>query len=119
MCFRLAVPVPQYVERSVPEYVNIEVEQEVVRHIPIPVEAVTTIDLKIPQLRPRYSRHDIPFYVPRFIEVAMPAELMDQAAIVEAEHYAQQVAVIASQSAASLCEVERLAGNEYSNTDSN
>lgn len=104
------VPVPQYVEKAYPEIVNVEVTEDVSRQVPVPIEAVTTIELKVPRLRPRYTKHDIPLYVPRFVEVAMPAELMDASAIAEAEHYARQVTLLASQSAASLCEVERLAG---------
>lgn len=104
------IPVPQYVDRPVPEYVNVEVEQDVTRHIPVPIETITTINLTIPRMRPRYTVQDVPLYVPRFIEVALPAELMEATAIAEAEHYAQQVAFIASQNAVSLCEIERLAG---------
>lgn len=64
----------------------------------------------MPQLKPRYKTVDLNLYVPRFIEVPIPAEFMDEVTIAEAEQYMHQVAIIASQTAPSLCDVENLAG---------
>lgn len=41
------VPVPQYVDKPVPEYVNVEHPYDIERHIPVPVEAVTTFEYQL------------------------------------------------------------------------
>lgn len=105
------IPVPQYVEKSYPEYVNVEVTTDVLRNIPVPVEAIVKLELHFPKIRPRYNKVDVPLYVPRFVEVAVPIEVMDEQMFANAEQYAQQVSSLASQSAASLCELEKLGGS--------
>jgi len=103
------VPVPQYVNKPVPEYVTLEVPQNIPRNIPVPVEALTTFEFLLPQLKPKYNKVQIPIYAPRFVEVPIPAELMDANVLAQAEHLSSQVAILASRQAPSLCEVEKLA----------
>jgi len=104
------IPIPQYVDKPVPEYVDVQIEQEVNRVIPVPVEAVTTCHFTLPRLRPQYTNVEVPLYVPRFIEVPIPVDAMDGQTVMQAEQYAQQVAMLATSNAFSLCEVENIAG---------
>lgn len=104
------IPVPQYVDKPVPEYIDTEIIQDVTRTVPVPVEAIITLELHLPKICPRYRKVDVPLYVPRFIEIAVPCEMMDEQMVAQAEAYARQVAFLASQSAASLCELENLGG---------
>lgn len=103
------VPVPQYVDKPVPEYVDVHEEQEIVRRIPVSVEAVTTCEFKLPRLRPHYTMVDIPLYVPRFVEVAVPQDVMHPAAIAQADEHIQKFNQISAQPGVSLSEVEALA----------
>lgn len=104
------VRVPRYIEKAVPEFVDIEVARDVERSVPVPLEATVDLTLQLPRIRPRYTRVDVPLYVPRFVEIAVPVEMMDESMVANADHYAQQVHFLASQSAASLCELEKLGG---------
>jgi len=104
------IPVPQYVDKPVPQYVDVEVVKDVERNIPVPVEAITTFEYKMPRLRPRYNKVTYPVYLPRFIEVPVALELLNSDLISMAEKYLAQVKVL-SGTAASLCEIENLAAN--------
>lgn len=103
------VQVPQYVDKPVPEYVTREVPEDIDRVIPVPVEATTTFEFLLPKLKPKYEKVVLPIYAPRFVEVPMPAELIDSQMLAQAEHLSQQINLLASQQAPSLCEIERLA----------
>lgn len=105
------VPVPQYIDKIVPEYVTVEVPHDIVRHAPVPVEATTTFEYSLPQLKAKYNTVDLTLYVPRFIEVPVPAEFMDASSIAQSEQYMHQVSSLAAQTAPSLCEVENLVGS--------
>lgn len=60
------------------------------------------------QIRPYYAKIDVPLYVPRFVEVAVPAEMMDEQLALTVERYSTQLALLSNQSAASLSEIEKL-----------
>lgn len=103
------VKVPQYVEKPVPEYVTVECEQRVDRSVPVPVEAETTYELQMPSLKPQYKVVKYRVYLPRFIQVPLPEELLDEEVLGEAEYLAQQIRLLAEQEAPSLAEIEKLA----------
>eukprot|EP01071_Lankesteria_metandrocarpae_P006597 Lankesteria_metandrocarpae@DN4417_c1_g1_i1.p1 len=103
------VPVPQYVDKPVPEYVDTPQKVLVERNIPVPVAAETIWKMYLPKLKPRFTTERIPLYVPRFIEVPVPIELLTNARELEARQLAERVSLIAQQSAISLCEVENVA----------
>jgi len=75
--FERMVEVPQYQEVPVPEYRNIPVNQEIERHLPVPVEVTATFEYRMPCIRPVYKEVAVPIYVPRYIEVPVPAHMMD------------------------------------------
>lgn len=105
------VRVPQYVDKAVAEHVTVEVAQKVERNIPIPVEAVTTFEYRLPHIRPHYKKVSFPIYVPRFVEVPVPDELMTGALGKQAQGLAQHVSLLTSQTAPSLCEIENIASD--------
>lgn len=41
------VPVTQYLDKDVPEIVNVEVPYDVHRNIPVPLESITTFEYKL------------------------------------------------------------------------
>eukprot|EP01056_Protomagalhaensia_sp_Gyna25_P000626 Protomagalhaensia_sp_Gyna_25__625@NODE_1294_length_1975_cov_207_605372_g1033_i0_p2_GENE_NODE_1294_length_1975_cov_207_605372_g1033_i0NODE_1294_length_1975_cov_207_605372_g1033_i0_p2_ORF_typecomplete_len564_score145_93IMCp/PF12314_8/6_9e03IMCp/PF12314_8/3_4e07IMCp/PF12314_8/2_8e07IMCp/PF12314_8/5_1e03IMCp/PF12314_8/9_4e03_NODE_1294_length_1975_cov_207_605372_g1033_i01851876 len=102
------VPVTQYVEKPVPEYVTVEVPVELARKEPIPVEAEVTFEYRIPQLKASYGRITYPVYLPRFIEVPVAAELLNEPLTVAANNYIASIQAL-SRNATSLCEIEDLA----------
>jgi len=71
------VEVPQYQEVPVPEYREVPVNQEIERHLPVPVEVTATFEYRMPCIRPVYKEVPVPIYVPRYIEVPVPAHMMD------------------------------------------
>ncbi|KAH0478989.1 MAG: hypothetical protein KVP17_001232 [Porospora cf. gigantea B] len=103
------VPVPQYVDRPYANHLDVEVPQRIDRNIPVPVEAVTTFEFQIPQLKPIYNRKELILHAPRFVEVPVPAELMDEALQQQALQLQDQVHLLADQPAPSLAEVEQIA----------
>lgn len=103
------VPVPQYVDKPYANHVDVENMQRIDRNIPVPVEAVTTFEFQIPQLKPIYERKELILHAPRFVEVPVPAELMDEALQQQALQLQEQVHLLASQPAPSLAEVEQIA----------
>lgn len=62
--------VPRYVDKPVPQERTIEIENTIERRTPVPVEAVTYLQLQLPKIRPVYQQLEVPVYVPRFIEVS-------------------------------------------------
>eukprot|EP01071_Lankesteria_metandrocarpae_P008379 Lankesteria_metandrocarpae@DN4949_c0_g1_i5.p1 len=103
------VIVPRYIEVPVAEYKDVEIEHDIMRSIPLPVECITTVEYNLPQIRPRYAKVPVPIYAPRFIEVAVPVEQMDEQTAIAADQIAAQVAMVAASGAPSLCEIEKLA----------
>jgi len=71
------VEVPQYVEVPYPEYRQVPVAQEIERHLPVPVEVTATYEYRMPCIRPVYKDVQVPIYVPRYIEVPVPAHKID------------------------------------------
>lgn len=75
--YERVVEVPQYQEVPVPEYREVPVNQEIERHLPVPVEVTATFEYRMPCIRPVYKEVPVPIYVPRYIEVPVPAHMMD------------------------------------------
>jgi len=103
------IPVPQYVEKPIMEYVTVEEPVDVQRAVPVPVEAIVTYEFTLPRINPVWRQVDVPLYVPRFVEVPVPVEMMHDRAIEEANVYSKQVAMLGMQQSTSLCEIETLA----------
>ncbi|EZG51584.1 hypothetical protein GNI_123970 [Gregarina niphandrodes] len=51
--------------------------------IPVPVVADTTVEFKVPRISTKYSKRDVPLYVPRFIETNVEAELYCDSTLLE------------------------------------
>lgn len=68
---------------------DVEVVEEKNRVLPVPVELTTTIEFKVPKLRPVYTATNVPVYVPRFVEVAVPAEFCEEAFL--GKHFSESV----------------------------
>lgn len=102
------VPVPQYVDKPVPNVVQVEQAVDVERQIPIPLQADITYEFRLPRIKPRYHKITYPVYLPRFIEIPVALELFQGSMLQESEMYLQQVGSL-TQAAASLCEIENLA----------
>lgn len=110
------VTVPQYVDKPVPEYVNVEVAVDVDRNIPVPVEAITTFEYQLAQFRPRINKVVYPLYVPRFVEVPVAAELFDPTLLSQLQAQGSKLQVLSSSQALGLCDVENMA-TELRQTD--
>lgn len=102
------VKTPQYVQKLVPRQVTIEVPQDIKRTIPVPVEAVSSFEFSLSRFKP--DRHKIPMaiYIPRFIEVPVPAELLSPAVIQQAKNVLEQIANLSEQKAPNLTELEEV-----------
>lgn len=85
------VPVPQYVEKLVPEERTIEINENVSRNIPVPMEALTQLELVLPRVRAIRTAMDVPVYVPRFVEVPVAAEFCNEEFVDIAERCGQEV----------------------------
>lgn len=104
------VPVPQYVEKLVPQYVTIEKPVEIERNIPVPVEAVTTLEYQLTQMRPKVQKVKYPLYVPRFVEVPVSAELFDETQITDMQQRLRNLSSsLTGPQAIGLADVEDLA----------
>jgi len=103
------VKVPQYVDRYTPKYVDIDQPVEVHRRIPKPVAVETEYEFDLPTLKPKYKRKELPIYAPRFVEVPVPAELMDQESQKNALHLREQIHTLAAMEAPALAEIEKIA----------
>lgn len=109
------VAVPQYVDVPVPEYRCVGIPQEIERQIPVGVEVISTYEYKMPKLKPRYTEIAVPIYVPRFIEVPVPAQMMDPASINEADKLAQQIAAMSQKQTINLADFQKLICHQQSN----
>eukprot|EP00915_Cephaloidophora_sp_WS-2016_P007791 GHVH01010781.1.p1 GENE.GHVH01010781.1~~GHVH01010781.1.p1 ORF type:complete len:240 (-),score=36.39 GHVH01010781.1:31-750(-) len=79
------------------------------RRIPLPVEHVSVLEFWVPKMRVEYESVEIPLYVPKFIEVPYPADLMDEKTFDYAMHFRKHIDNFAEADHASLCEVENVA----------
>lgn len=101
--------VPHVVKVQVPEPTDVIVEREVHRRIPLPLEHVTKLKMELPALEPEYEVVDVPVYVPRFIEVPVPVESMDDQLVHEMKRYSECLTGLTLTSASTLFHVENLA----------
>ena len=105
------VTVPQYVDKPVPEYVTVEVAEDIHRKLPIPVEAITTFEYKLPQFKPKYRQVKYPVYLPRFIEVPVAAELVSAEMAVKMNSFTEKLTGIQNVSSVSMCTLEEVASS--------
>lgn len=84
------------------------------RRLPVPLEAEAHYDFHLNKFKPIYSRVNYPVYLPRFIEVPVPSELMTAE---QKQKALQQIAEVddLTRLAASLCEVETTAATTMQN----
>ncbi|KAH0475602.1 MAG: uncharacterized protein KVP18_002856 [Porospora cf. gigantea A] len=102
-------PVPTYVDKEVPEYVSVDVTENVHRKIPVPVEAVTTTSYELPEIRRKKVKSSYPVYLPRFIEVPVPRETLTREAAYEADEQLRCLEDLRKQVPVSLCDIEQWA----------
>ena len=105
------VTVPQYVDKPVPEYTQVEEITEVVRSTPVPVLVETVLEFNVPKIRPLYKRVDMPLYVPRFVEIAVPVDLVkDDTILLRAQTYCERLRLfVESAEGGSLTDLESIA----------
>lgn len=103
------VPVPQYVEKPVPVYVRKEVPNDIQRIIPVPVKSESVYKVAMPKLTPKRRVVKVPMYVPQFVEVPVPVELLDEESVANVEQLSAQIRALAEQEAPSLHDIEKLA----------
>jgi len=99
----------EYMERTISEESIPTPEQGLIRRIPLPVEEVTTMEFWLPRMRVEYESVEIPLYIPKFIEVPYPADLLDEKTQDYARHFNKHIDNFSNASSASLCEVENVA----------
>ncbi|KAH0483037.1 MAG: hypothetical protein KVP17_002932 [Porospora cf. gigantea B] len=105
-------PVPTYVEKEIPEYVTVDSTEKVHRKIPVPVEAVTTFEYELPQIRPHYTKVKYPVYLPRFVEVPVAKQLLTESMLHKADQHLNQIHLLDdAKKAVSLCDIENLAAH--------
>ncbi|KAH0474498.1 MAG: uncharacterized protein KVP18_001696, partial [Porospora cf. gigantea A] len=105
-------PVPTYVEKEIPDYVTVDSTEKVHRKIPVPVEAVTTFEYELPQIRPHYTKVKYPVYLPRFVEVPVAKQLLTETMLHKADQHLNQVRLLDdAKKAVSLCDIENLAAH--------
>lgn len=106
------IPVPQYVTKPVPHYVTVEKPVDVQRRIPVPVEAVTTVEYQIPQMQPKIHKVPYPLYVPKFIETPVPAEIYNEMQLSALQQQLENLpSTLTGPRAPGLQDVEHLAVN--------
>eukprot|EP01055_Gregarina_sp_Pseudo9_P005413 Gregarina_sp_Pseudo_9__5412@NODE_667_length_2397_cov_29_102205_g630_i0_p1_GENE_NODE_667_length_2397_cov_29_102205_g630_i0NODE_667_length_2397_cov_29_102205_g630_i0_p1_ORF_typecomplete_len705_score172_74IMCp/PF12314_8/1_8e04IMCp/PF12314_8/1_7e02IMCp/PF12314_8/2_8e16IMCp/PF12314_8/0_017IMCp/PF12314_8/8_9e02EZH2_N/PF18601_1/3_4e03EZH2_N/PF18601_1/0_27_NODE_667_length_2397_cov_29_102205_g630_i0672181 len=106
------VPVPQYVEKLVAEERTVEIQEDVPRNTPVPVESYTQLELVLPRVRTIRTALDVPVYIPRFVEVPVAAEFCAEEFVDCAERCGQEVSRLmmrASTEPLSLSELENVA----------
>ncbi|KAH0486792.1 MAG: hypothetical protein KVP17_003408 [Porospora cf. gigantea B] len=101
----IPVPVPQYVDKPYPVQVDIDQPVAVPRNIPLPLEHILTYEYHLP----RYNviKDQIPFnvYLPKFVEVPVPALQADRFFAERAEWVSAHIEAVMGQQS-SLCEIE-------------
>eukprot|EP00917_Polyrhabdina_sp_WS-2016_P004549 GHVP01010437.1.p1 GENE.GHVP01010437.1~~GHVP01010437.1.p1 ORF type:complete len:681 (+),score=134.41 GHVP01010437.1:34-2076(+) len=105
---------PRYVDVPVPESVDVEIEETKERFYPVPVEAHTSIEIRVPKLRTTYESVQLPIYVPRIIEVPLPAEIVDAETRFRCDALSKDAATLAANAqstSCSLCDCESLGAN--------
>eukprot|EP01071_Lankesteria_metandrocarpae_P006840 Lankesteria_metandrocarpae@DN4500_c0_g1_i1.p1 len=103
------IPVPRHVEVPVPEYYNVEVEKDVHRKVPVPLECVTCDRYELPKIVPRIVNVPVPVFFPRFREVAVPVEQLDVDTVRTAEQLLESIANVCCAPVPSLTRVEEVA----------
>jgi len=107
-------PVPRYVEKVVNKNVDVEVEQLVERSVPVPVEQVVEQTFHLPAIKTSYKVVKIPVYTPRFIEIPVPAEMLTEKSLTEAQDLIARIKQVSTIDYPSLCEIEELAAEAKS-----
>jgi len=107
-------PMPRYVEKVVNRNVDVEVEQLVERAVPVPVEQVVEQTFNLPAIKTSYKVVKIPVYTPRFIEIPVPAEMLTEKSLAEAQDLINRIKQVSTLEYPSLCEIEELAAEAKS-----
>eukprot|EP00915_Cephaloidophora_sp_WS-2016_P008571 GHVH01011792.1.p1 GENE.GHVH01011792.1~~GHVH01011792.1.p1 ORF type:complete len:346 (-),score=56.47 GHVH01011792.1:277-1314(-) len=101
--------VPRYVDRIVEKLVDVEVVEEVDRVVPRAVQHVVQQQFNLPTITSRYERVPVTLYVPKFIEIPVPAEMLTESSLRAAERLLAAVERVNTMAYPSLCELEELA----------
>lgn len=99
------VPKIEYRERIIEV---VKVYDDVDRLIPVPVEAVTTYEYQLAQIKPRVVKVQYPMYVPRFVEVPVQAEQLDDAELPRTQELASKLSDLVGAQAVSLKDLETM-----------
>eukprot|EP00917_Polyrhabdina_sp_WS-2016_P014297 GHVP01031303.1.p1 GENE.GHVP01031303.1~~GHVP01031303.1.p1 ORF type:complete len:416 (+),score=71.60 GHVP01031303.1:669-1916(+) len=103
------VTVPRYVDVPFPEYKDVEVTKDIERKVPVPFETVITENYEVPQIRAEYERVPVPIYAPRFVEVPVPIEQLNEEGAETAAELVSHVTAVCTHPYPSLCEIENVA----------
>lgn len=95
-------------EVKVPTERVIEKEVPLIRRLPVPVNLEAEFEYRLPTLRPIYAKKSYPVYIPRFIQVPIPAELLTHELTAVTEQQLAQIHQFA-QKPQNLCAIENAA----------
>lgn len=101
--------VNHYIDKPVPEVHTVKVEQDVTRLVPVPIHQITTVELKLPRIIATYEKIRIPVYLPRFIEIPVAVDLVDETLREKCDKICEEVkqlARAAQMQSVSLCKLE-------------
>lgn len=105
------IRVPQYVDKMVPEIVQVPVPIDINRNMPVPVEAVVNYEYRLPVIKPKYKQVYYPVYIPTFKEIPVPMEILECTGLhAQAESQLAHIGGLVGTSA-SLAEIEKVASH--------
>merc|ERR1739838_409789 len=106
---------PNFIDKHIEQKKLIADARAHVRSLPVPVEAETIVEFTVPSIRANYIKKKFPVYLPRFIEVPVSRQFIEEGVDQTNEKYAARLSNLMNAGhAVSLCEIEKLA-SEYKN----
>eukprot|EP01053_Blabericola_migrator_P003391 Blabericola_migrator_1__3390@NODE_1_length_33786_cov_123_788665_g0_i0_p5_GENE_NODE_1_length_33786_cov_123_788665_g0_i0NODE_1_length_33786_cov_123_788665_g0_i0_p5_ORF_typecomplete_len482_score45_51IMCp/PF12314_8/3_2e02IMCp/PF12314_8/5e16IMCp/PF12314_8/1_8e06IMCp/PF12314_8/1_9_NODE_1_length_33786_cov_123_788665_g0_i01948420929 len=102
-------PVPQYVDKIIPEVVEREVYQHIPISVPRPMAAEIKYQYEIPQIRENPRKHRFPIYVPKFVERAIPRYCLDDFNADQATRFNNHIALLTQRPTVQLSQLDAVA----------
>eukprot|EP00915_Cephaloidophora_sp_WS-2016_P002179 GHVH01002917.1.p2 GENE.GHVH01002917.1~~GHVH01002917.1.p2 ORF type:complete len:531 (-),score=80.70 GHVH01002917.1:115-1707(-) len=103
---------PKYVDVDVPEIVDVTVEEDVDLQFPVPVEHEVHVQLKFPRITAKYNAKEVPVYVPRFVEVPVPMDLLDDVSLLQVQEASSMLESLQqSEGPVTLAQIEEVVRN--------
>lgn len=83
-----------------PQVKDVFVSREVRTNVPVPIAVDTLCKFKLPSIKPRYKRVEYPIFIPRFVEVPVPDDILDDESLQQCRELAARFDELFSQRSA-------------------